>query len=205
MDDSFNDGNALGIASRVSSGSNQVNLQSGQSSSSTQVGDLYILSSSSGATLAWLTGKPSSTRLAFATGDPLDINRSGSTNGALSSISFPASAYKVTWVTYLVDANGTLIRKEYGNPSARAGVGVTTTGTNSLEMPLAQGVENMQIEYVMSDGTVDEDPAPTLYQNIRQVRLTLVVRSPELDAQGNPISVTLSSTYSTRNLGYEER
>jgi hypothetical protein len=101
-----------------------------------------------------------------------------------------------------VQPSRVLVRREFGNPANRAGVGVVFDDeTPWLDMPLAQGVRDLQIQYVMADGTVVDSPAAPA--GVRQVRFTVTVDSPEPDPHtGEPTTLTLSST---RNLGYEER
>jgi prepilin-type N-terminal cleavage/methylation domain-containing protein len=89
--------------------------------------------------------------------------------------------------------SGTLMRDVYGG----------TTGFTS--QPLAFGIENFQCQYVMLDGTIIDVPAQDQMLNIRQVRISVTVRSPEIDPRTNkPFRQTFSATYSARNLEYEK-
>ncbi len=142
----------------------------------------------------------------FASSDSLSINKSGSSN-IIRNVTAPATLSRVKLATYRVLNDGTLVRTEYGN----------FTG-GKQDMPLAYNIEDMQIKYVLQDGELYDDPAagndnvlgtaddtPTNMQNVRQVRITVVARSPEKDKRnGNkPYKVTLTSTFNTRNLGYD--
>jgi hypothetical protein len=85
-----------------------------------------------------------------------------------------ASCRRITWVSYFVNAEGTLVRREYGNTTALVGDGVVDDGAGGVvpdggdgdefgfvEMPLAFGVEDFQVRYVMSDGAIVDDVEPT--------------------------------------------
>ena len=151
---------------------------------------------------------PTGTRrvIRFASSDPLLINKSGTSN-IIRNVTAPATLSRVRLATYRVLNDGTLVRTEYGN---------VTNGKQ--DMPLAYNVQDMQIKYVLQDGTLSDDPAagadgnlgtnddtPTNMQNVRQVRITIKARSAESDKRnGNqPYTVTLTSTFNTRNLGYD--
>jgi hypothetical protein len=110
-------------------------------------------------------------------------------------------------VTYFVTADGVLTRRRYGN---------NATGGAFVDEPLVYGVENFQIVYVMDNGSVSNNPSAgadgiagnaddeeALLQAVRQVRFTIDVRSLETDQAGNPFRTSMTSTYSTRNLGYD--
>lgn len=85
------------------------------------------------------------------------------------------------------------------------------------ELPLAYNIEDMQIEYVLDDGTTTEIPSAGPdglvgtndddwqgFNDVRQVQITLRVLSTETDEKTKrPESIKITSTYSTRNLGYD--
>ncbi len=85
------------------------------------------------------------------------------------------------------------------------------------ELPLAYNIEDMQIKYVLDNGTTVDNPAVgndgligTLdddwqgFNRIRQVQVTIKVQSTERDEKtGLPEIITLSSTFATRNLEYD--
>jgi hypothetical protein len=165
------------------------------------------------------TGTGNTKQLRFANADPLSINRPWATSllrpcassADTNCTNYPATIKRVTWVSYKVLNDGTLVRTVYGN---------NTNGTNLeqiQDMPLAYGVEDMQITYVMDDGTVADDPVagpdnirgtaddtPLNLRLVRQVTVTLKAQSPQVDARtGQKHKVTLSATFNTRNLGYD--
>jgi hypothetical protein len=85
------------------------------------------------------------------------------------------------------------------------------------EFPLAYNVENMQIRYVLENGTVTENPSvgddgiigtdddrPEDFNLIRQITVTLTVQAFEADEQTLKLDkITISSTFSARNLEYD--
>lgn len=155
------------------------------------VNDLYIVSAQNSTVLAVVTGLSGTDTIQFAAGDPLNINRPGAGN-PLRNLTGSASIKKVRLVTFRVQADGTLVRTEFANGVA---------GGLSTDEPLAYGVDTMQIIYVMKDGTITNNPPNQV--DVRQVRVTLTARSSTLGPNRQPYKITLSSTFSTRNLGYD--
>lgn len=155
------------------------------------VNDLYVVSGQNSSVLAVVTGLMGTNTLQFAGGDPLNINTPGA-NNPLRNITGSASIKKVRLVSFRVLADGTLVRTEYANGAANG---------LSDDEPLAYGVENMRVMYVMKDGTITNNPPNQV--DVRQVRVTVTVRSSELAPNKQPYRVTLTSTFSTRNLGYD--
>jgi prepilin-type N-terminal cleavage/methylation domain-containing protein len=153
--------------------------------------DLYIVSGQNSTVLAVVTALDGTDTIQFAGGDPLGINTPGAGN-PLRNITGSASIKKIRLVTFRVLADGTLVRTEYAN-------GVP--GGLSQDEPLAYGVESMEVRYVMKNGTITDNPPNQT--DVRQVRVTLIARSTVLDQRGQPYRVTLTSTFSTRNLGYD--
>ncbi len=151
---------------------------------------------------------PAGTRntIKFASTDLLLINKSGA-NNIIKNVTAPATLSRVKMATYRVLNDGTLVRTEYGN---------FTNGKQ--DMPLAYNVEDLEIKYVLSDGNIYDDPVAgpdrnlntgdddaTFMQNVRQVRIKIKARSAEKDKRNNnqPYTVSLTSTFNTRNLGYD--
>jgi hypothetical protein len=207
VDNTFNSGNALSISGDTV-GSSWMTINTSQSSNNSvcTAGDLYIINGQSGSALGWLTGTNSTTNLVFANTDPLNINQPSQTNGVLQTITYPASAIKVKWIRYYVASDGTLYRREYGAPSTRIGNGATTTATGYLDSPVADNVQNLKIKYTLNDNTVVTSPTSAQYVNIRQVTVTITINSPDIDRRSNTReTISLSSTFDARNLGYLER
>lgn len=161
--------------------------------------------------LGMMTITPAGNTVNFASPDPLGINalNAGLAN-PIGTVINPATVSRVTWVTYRVLRDGTLVRTEYGN---------NADPTGRQDMPLAYGVEAMQVEYVLANGTTNLNPAVGVdgvlgsidddsinLQNVRQVRVTITTQSPEMDRRNNQrFRTTLASTFNTRNLGYDTR
>lgn len=156
--------------------------------------------------------------------DPVGLNQALNGSGTAGSIlrqctsstdtnctSYSATAKRFFLVTYKVKQDGTLVRIIYGN---NRGVGASA---QIQELPLAYNIEDMQIKYVLNDGVTIDNPsvgndgvvgtADDDWQNfndIRQVQVTITVQSTEIDEKtGKPESITMNSTFSTRNLEYD--
>lgn len=179
------------------------------SNSLCRVNDLYLISGNTGSTLGVSTALSGSNIVQFSNGDVLGFNQTG-TSGPLRSIVVPASIQRVRMISYFVTADGTFTRREYVNvPPAVPAVGFA-------DEPLIYGVENFQIQYVMDDGSLSDNPSagpngipgdtddtPTNLAAVRQVRFTVSVRSTEMNADNQPFRFSQTSTFSTRNLGYD--
>lgn len=203
VDNTFNNGTSIPISAIGSSGG-QLTIQTGFNNTPCTVGELYLIGGQTSASaLGLLTSKTSTDRLNFSSaGDPLNINQPG-TASAINLIVLPASIQRVLMVKYWVNdedgpanpGTGTLMRDVYG--------GTATPGFTS--QPLAFGIENFQCQYVMDDGTIVDTPTQAQMLGIRQVRIAVSVRSPEIDPRTNrPFRQTISATYSARNLEYEK-
>lgn len=170
--------------------------------------DIFLLGGATGYTLGVATSLSGSNLVRFANGDSLSLNNNVA-SGEFVTIN-PASMYRVKMVTYFVTADGTLTRREFANrpPPAPA--------TAFVDEPLVYGVDNFQITYIMDDGSEMANPSAgpdgiagnldddqTALAAIRQVRVTITARTTELDARGQPVQVTETATFSTRNLGYD--
>lgn len=195
----------VNAATTTSGGIDEIVPLSG-SNSLCSVNDIYLITGNTGSTLGVATALSGGDKVQFANGDTLGFNQTG-TAGPLSSITVPASLLRVLMVTYFVTADGTLTRREYANNSP---------ATAFVDQPLVYGVEDFQVEYVMDDGTTtnnpsagpngiagDGDDTPANLAAVRQVRYTVRVRSTEVNAANQPYRNSQTSTFSTRNLGYD--
>lgn len=199
---------SINAASTTSGGIDEIVPLSGLNSSC-NVNDLYLISGNSGSTLGVVTAKVGTNIVQFSNGDVLGFNQTG-TSGPLRSITTPASITRIKMVTYFVTADGTLTRREYVNvPPVSPAVGY-------VDEPLVYNVENFQVQYVMDDGSLVDNPSagpdgtagtaddtPASLAAVRQVRYTISVRSTELNTAGQPYRETMTSTFGTRNLGYD--
>ncbi|MFT3745172.1 MAG: prepilin-type N-terminal cleavage/methylation domain-containing protein [Pyrinomonadaceae bacterium] len=176
------------------------------SNASCQVNDIYIIIGNTGSTLGLSTALSGTNKIQFANGDLLGFNQTGTT-GPLRSITVPASIQRVRMVTYFVTPDGILTRREYAN---------VTPAVAFVDEPLVYNVENFQIQYVMDSGAVSDNPSAgpdTIAGNaddvqnnlaaVRQIRFTVNVRSTEKNSKGEPFTESMTTTVSTRNLGYE--
>jgi prepilin-type N-terminal cleavage/methylation domain-containing protein len=174
-----------------------------------RINDLYLISGNTGSTLGVATGLSGTNKVQFANGDILGFNLTGST-GPLRGITTPASMTRVRMVSYLVLADGTLVRREYVNTTP------TSPAAAFRDNPLIYGVENFQIRYIMDDGTETDNPSagldgipgtpddtPSNLAAVRQIRFSVSVRSLERNAAGVPFKTSMTATFSTRNLGYD--
>lgn len=163
-----------------------------------RINDVFLVTGNTGSTIGVVTGLSGSNKVQFSNADVLDLNLTGS-SGPLRNITTPATMFRIFIITFYVTPDGTLMRREFGNaPSAEL-----TTGF--VEEPLVYGVEDFQIQYVMDDGTLSDSPteAEINLAAIRQVRYTITARSMDTNATGQPATVTMTQTFSTRNLGYD--
>ncbi len=179
------------------------------SNASCRVNDIYLISGNTGSTLGLATALNGASAVQFSNGDVLGFNQTG-VGGPLRAITIPASMQRVLMTTYFVTPDGILTRREFAN------VPVATPAVAFVDEPLVYGVENFQIQYVMDDGTLSDNPGAgpdgvagtaddtqASLAAVRQVRYTINVRSNELDSTGVPYRETMTSTFSTRNLGYD--
>jgi type II secretory pathway pseudopilin PulG len=187
--------------------------------------DLFLIQTDTTQVPVMATAVPSTTTVDFGPGDPLGLNQSlqGSgiavsqlrkCGGAIqdncsSSVSLMKKFY---WVSYRISTDGTLVRTMFGNNNPPAG-----TADQIREQPLAYGIQDMQIRYVLEDGTVTDDPSggpdgirgtppdtPGDMNLVRQVTITLKVQSSEYDEQRRvPETITITSTFATRNIIYD--
>ena len=196
----------LTISSATTPSSGNVQVESG-SNASCRVNDLYILTGTTGSTLGLSTGLNGSNGIRFANSDIFGFNQTVSAfPGQLNGIT-AVRIYRVSMVTYFVTADGILTRREFGN---------ILPAVVSVDEPLVYGVENFQIRYIMDDGSISDNPsagadgvagnADDVQANlaaVRQIRFTVSVRSIDLNSAGQPYRETMTTTYSTRNLGYD--
>lgn len=200
------------------------------------VGDLspndLLLVESDSSQVAIMVTAVSGNQFEAAPGDPLGLNQpldgTGDGGSVLRQCNPPSgsppvpdenctpyvstTAKRFFIVGYSVRPDGTLVRTTYGNN--RAGI---APGDQIREQPIAYNVENLQIRYVLADGTVTDDPAAgpdgiagtadddiEQFNQIRQITVTLRVQAIESDEQlGNPDSIEVTATFSARNMEYD--
>ena len=211
-DTDFNGGNVISLnnASGVAGAPQTVRLQSAANDARNAKGyDLYLVESDSSQVAVMATGLPSSSAIDIAPGDPLGINQPLNGTGTGISIlrkctttitenctTYVASVKRFFWVSYKVKSDGTLTRTTFGNNTG------AVAAEQIQEMPVAYNIENFQVTYVLEDGNTTE--SPTNFNLVRQITVTITVQATESDEQlGDPERITLSGTFSTRNLEYD--
>jgi prepilin-type N-terminal cleavage/methylation domain-containing protein len=179
------------------------------SNSVCRINDIYLITGNTGSTLGVSTAMNGTSAVQFSNGDVLGFNQTGLI-GPLRSITVPATMQRVKMITYFVTPEGILTRREFANvPPAVPAVAFA-------DEPLVYGVEDFQIQYIMDNGSLVDNPSagpdgiagtPDDTQSnlaaVRQIRYTISVRSQELNSAGQPYRETMTSTFSTRNLGYD--
>ena len=127
----------------------------------------------------------------------------GITTSCINYGSTTVTAKKIYLVSYGIDASGTLIRTTLGNNTG------ASADDQVVKQPIASGVQSFKIQYLLSDGTVTSDPSVANTQkekcnDIIQIDVSITV-DPEANsaAAGKSDPITLTSTFSTRNLKYD--
>lgn len=174
--------------------------------------DVYLFESASGTTqvLGMAMSINNGNTIRLNTGDPLGLNQSATASGnnqnLLALETGGGSIKKVNVVSYSVDGNGVLIRKEYGNQTGKA----FDEQIESRE--LVMGVSDFQIRYFMSDGTIIDDPSSGNNGRTNQIKMNNVVQIevsitllPDETHRKDKISapITIKEFISAKNLRYE--
>lgn len=220
-DVTFNNGNPITLTGASDNGGNGVRVTTAAGGTApARPYDLYFVSDGTRTALGLVTSIPNGNTLVFATGaaDPLGINApfSGAVEARsrLKSCASPTengcfdysniiSAVKITWVSYSVNADGTLIRTLYGN-------NLNQPAADQIQIqPIAYNVQNMQFRYLLRNGTVVDDPsgAGNTQSNLNNIVQIDVTISTRVRIQENGVDTTkiinLNSTFSTKNLNYD--
>ena len=194
--------------------------------------DLYLVESKDGKqAVVMATDIPDTNSIVLGRSDPLGINQKvidsdinktsiltkcipGNTINCID-YSSGVTAKKTYWISFSVDVDGTLIRTVYGNNpgSGSSGSGGSGKGNSNVpeqiqKQPLAYGIQNFQVRYLMQDGTISDDPSqgntlPMKMNEVVQVEITITVKSAS--DQNGVVStelINVTSTFSTRNLKY---
>lgn len=211
-DSDFNGGNVISLnnAAAAPAAPATVRLQSAAGEARNAKGfDLYLVESDSSQVAVMATGLPSTSAIDIAPGDPLGINQP--LNGTGTGISllqkctptitenctnYVASVKRFFWVSYKVKSDGTLVRTTFGNNTS------APASQQIQEMPVAYNIEDFQVRYVLEDGNTTDSPAN--FNLVRQITVTIKVQATENDEQlDRPDSITLTGTFSARNLEYD--
>lgn len=227
QDDSFNGGASLQVTN-VNPATNSVTVA--PNNNACQNGNLFVYVVDDGAqrALGSLTSINGVNGLSFGGVDPLGLNITG-VGSSLQGFNNSATLRRISWVTYFVNPNHVLVRRVYGDTASIVGEGVQNgglggvvpvangTGVGFVEMPLAFGVEDFQIKYVLDDGVTVDDIGPSVdangnpvsasnnRQRIRIIRIALNMRGEEIDPKTKqPIRVSLEGSFYTENLPIKE-
>ena len=198
--------------------------QTSTGAANAQLYDLYLIENDISQAAIMATRVTGTDRIDAAPGDPIGINQAINGAGTAGSIlrkcvgttdtncmSYVANLTRFFMVSYKVKADGTLVRTVYGN---NRGAGV---GAQVQEQPLAYNIEDLQLKYVLDDGTICDNPVAgsdgvlgnadddeRAVNRIRQIVVTIKVQSTEPDEQTRkPETITLNATFSTRNMEYD--
>lgn len=223
----FNAGNVIDLLG-VSAGGNptvpRLTSKTLTGMAAAQPFDLYLVESDTSQVLIMATAVNGTNTVDAAPGDPIGVNQALNGVGQNGSIlrqclssadtnctTYSATMKRVFLVSYKIKPDGTLVRMIYGNNRGGA------AGAQIQELPLAYNIEDMQIKYVLDDGTTSDNPSVGPdgivgttdddwqgFNRVRQVQVTIKVQSTEIDEKTRvPETITISSNYATRNMEYD--
>lgn len=186
--------------------------------------DLFLVESDTSQVMVMATGVSGTTSIDAAPGDPIAVNQALNGTGVNGSLlrqctsssdtnctTYSATAKRIFLVSYKVKPDGTLVRIVYGN---NRGAGASS---QIQELPMAYNVEDFQIKYILDDGTMTDNPSVGNdgivgtadddwqgFNRVRQLTISVKVQSTEADEKTGKLEpISFSSTFSTRNLGYD--
>lgn len=170
------------------------------------IGEIYFITSSAGATFGTITNKNNnSLNLIFAANDTYDLNKPGN-GGPINTVSdkgtLPTTIMRMRLIHYFVNENGLLVRRVFG-------VG---GGNGYVDSVIAEHVVNLQFRYFLNllddTGFVGQPVAQLTTEQeqaaVRQVEVTVTTETvhPVLNGQTKTISSTTIT--SVRNLQFRE-
>ena len=121
----------------------------------------------------------------------------GKTSDCLNYSGTTIVAKKIYLVSYSVSADGTLIRTTFGNNTG------ADADSQIVIQPIANGVHNFKLKYLLADGTTTEDPSVANTQKEKCNDIIQIDVSVLVDSEKGTEPITLNSTFSTRNLKYD--
>lgn len=223
----FNAGNTielLGVSAGSTAAVPRLTSKTSTGAAEARVFDVYLVESDTSQVAIMATAVNGSNTIDAAPADPLGMNQALNGTGAAGSLlrqctsgtdtnctTYSATARRVFIVGYRIKPDGTLVRLIYGNNRGAA------ASAQIQELPLAYNIEEMQIAYILDDGTMIDNPSVgpdgivgTLddewqgFNRVRQVMITISVQSTENDEKTKkPEVIKMTSTFSTRNLEYD--
>ena len=156
------------------------------------LGDLNAAQAEYNAALMALGGSGSQT-----SGSAVKKCPPGDSEKCVSYSSTTVVAKKIYLVSYSVAADGTLIRTTFGNNTG------ATADEQILKQPIANGVRDFKVNYLLADGTTTSDPSEAGAQNARNNDIVQIDVTVTVDSDKGTDPITLNSTFSTRNLKYD--
>jgi prepilin-type N-terminal cleavage/methylation domain-containing protein len=170
------------------------------------VGEIYFISSSKGATFGAITAKNTGTGvLSFTTGDPYGLNESVD-GGPLSMISnggtLPVSIMRMRIVHYFINHNGLLIRRVFG----------VSGGVGHSDSVISEHAVGLQFRYFLNltaaNGSAEQPVTQLLTAAqqiaVRQVEITVTTETVHPMPSGSRQAITMTTTTSVRNLQFIE-
>lgn len=205
----FNNGNSINITGTAASGQDIVAQTTAGQCAVCNPYDLYLMETGTSQIVGLVTSVPStdSFRLGFGAADPLGVNQSATAiepnKSLLAGGSFTGTLKKINLVTYSIASDGTLLRKTYGNNTGQP------ASAQIQSHQLIYNVQNLQISYLMSDGTIKTNPTSGNNGSLNQQKMNQVI-SMEVSITilpnkiGLQVStpVTIKEVISARNLRY---
>ena len=226
-DPDFNGGNTinlLGVGAGATASVPRLTANTATGAAAAQPYDLFLVESDTSQVACMATAVNGTNTIDMAPGDPLGLNQALNGSGVAGSLlrqctssadtnctTYSATAKRIFLVSYKVKPDGTLVRMVYGNNRGAAAT------AQVQELPMAYNVEDFQIRYVLDDGTVTDNPSVgpdglvgTIddswqeFNRIRQLTISIRVQATEADERSGQLeSISFTSTFSTRNIGYD--
>ena len=170
------------------------------------VGEIYFITSSTGATFGTVTAKDAVAGLiTFDTGDAYGLNLAAD-GGPISTVSGggarPAALLRMRIIHYFIDEKGLLIRRVIG----------VARGVGHLDSVIAEHVRAVQFRYVLNLPAasgfavqpVSQLTTPEQQVAVRQVEVTVTTETAHPLASGTRQPLSMTTTTSVRNLQFLE-
>ena len=170
------------------------------------IGEIYFITSSSGATFGTVTNRNvNSKNLIFAASDTYDLNKPGN-GGPINIVSdkgtLPTTIMRMRMIHYFVNENGLLVRRVLG---VGGGVGY-------VDSVIAEHVVNLQFRYFLNllddKGFVGQPVAQLDTEEeqaaVRQVEVTVTTETVHPVINGRTQTISSTTTTSVRNLQFRE-
>ena len=174
--------------------------------------DLFLLETGTTQVVGMVTNSVGSDPNVFKMqpNDPLSLNQkangTGNDQNLLVVNNGKGTIKKIKFITYSVNAEGVFVRTIYGNKTG------ATDAEQIDTQELLTGVRDMQVRYLLADGTTSDDPSngnngrlnQALMNNVVQIEVTLTLVPLDDDGiQTGGVPLVFKETISTRNLRYD--